>query len=1496
MESNEKDTHKRNNIEGGSYPHFVKQSERNEHTETTERFKKILSSLENKKQEAQQSVSETTGVSKTIWQKWLKVYSDLGAMNLTKLGFEESKGAHKIAEAFTSRERVKNEDGTETKEDLKLIERSKTFFQGLPPALRNAVLKGASVRTAIGVGLVVGGIATGGAAGAAMLAGSAAMRATGGSILGGTIHELIAGSDRDEQIQKERERLGSNPSHLDLLVLKRRIEYRAQNEGRDLETNEVYKEIVKDLEHTEKKDKDIEKVEAIIQRRKRNKRRSQITGAGLALLPLGYRLGVSEVLPGEPTSEPEQPTSETTAETANQDEPVPETTAETRIVEAGDTLWGILETMYGKDTPEFREAWSKLLAKISDELKEIGITSGDINSIKPGEVITIPSENPTHPTVNTEVIDSTVNTEVIDSTVNTEPTYPGTNAREEFRFMQGAVEDKYGEGTPEFWEAWGKLLAKISDIFKELFGVSEVLPGEPTSEPEQPTSETTAETANQDEPVPETTAETRIVEAGDTLWGILETMYGKDTPEFREAWSKLLAKISDELKEIGITSGDINSIKPGEVITIPSENPTHPTVNTEVIDSTVNTEVIDSTVNTEPTYPGTNAREEFRFMQGAVEDKYGEGTPEFWEAWGKLLAKISDIFKELFGVSEALAETPNLTIEEKIIEEKITGLLNKFEENNSGNAATLAELKKTFDNIHPNAKGIYASATEVDATFLNVSEGIIKNKFWFKTGEESAIFRSPYVEGKRTDIIVLIPNDDRDNNELLGRVLKEKEQEDHKIASIELLTSGQQGGTLEVLYTHEGVEVGGTEVGGVEVGGAEVGGVEAGGVDVDKLISEGKITAKMVNTLQLNSANASRLDENIASFYVFDENNTANVGIQLNWSEKEIKIYVKTADLLDNALKEIPSMKQSDVEPFKEIAYTVGSNPEKVLWETPLTTAELEQSTSDTAAEPETAPAETRIVEAGDTLWGILETEYGKGTPKFREAWGKLLAKTPNELKAMGVTSGEADLIYPGDTINIGEMIEDGEISSSETAEVQSTQYTVREGDNIWNILESTYEPNSDEFWRAYRDLIGKNSNELKEIGITSGDINSIKPGEVITIPSENPINRDEPETTEVDTTVSTIESILGEGLYTGENQEAWEDKNITLKVNEDIVSETKNVYSIVNLEYTGDEVPDGITGVPLDAFKTFVSKIKLDKTPRGLLFLIDEEATIPDGFKLKSIMPENVVAKIAFINLPGVENNRNKLIELIKEGMFGGIEENPGAVFPFSPPGGSNIERIAKSAFIKYSEEDRGELRDVFKDEDIINTYTEKGIYLNKQTDDNVNLKYTGGAIPEEVRKMFQTVKEYEDFTENFSVNNSALNLLADVEIPEGFDFNIVSHSKIKDFEFDRLETLPEGIVFPNSIEELHLENLEELPENITFPEKIKDLILDSLTELPESITFPENLENLYLKSFDKRKFEEWLKINERNISASTKIYFEDEDVTVNTMKTRMNQGTGGR
>jgi hypothetical protein len=89
-------------------------------------------------------------------------------------------------------------------------------------------------------------------------------------------------------------------------------------------------------------------------------------------------------------------------------------------------------------------------------------------------------------------------------------------------------------------------------------------------------------------------------------------------------------------------------------------------------------------------------------------------------------------------------------------------------------------------------------------------------------------------------------------------------------------------------------------------------------------------------------------------------------------------------------------------------------------------------SVVDTVKAPPAGPKMDFVVEKGDTLWGDLEKSMGDGDA-FQAVKGKIGLMSSEQLKLLGISSGDIELIRPGDHIDLTN-IDAIEISPDDTA------------------------------------------------------------------------------------------------------------------------------------------------------------------------------------------------------------------------------------------------------------------------------------------------------------------------------------------------------------------------------------------------------------------------------------------------------------------------------
>jgi len=123
------------------------------------------------------------------------------------------------------------------------------------------------------------------------------------------------------------------------------------------------------------------------------------------------------------------------------------------------------------------------------------------------------------------------------------------------------------------------------------------------------------------------------------------------------------------------------------------------------------------------------------------------------------------------------------------------------------------------------------------------------------------------------------------------------------------------------------------------------------------------------------------------------------------------------------------------------------------------------------------------------------------------------------------------------------------------------------------------------------------------------------------------------------------------------------------------------------------------------------------------------------------------------------------------------------------------------------------------------------------KNGDRNIDQEVFDKLSPEEIQTYFKA---------NMQANDGLLSLDNLETLPNGIKFP----EKCERLDLSSLESLPEGIKFPEGCEWLNLSSLQYLPNGIKFPEKCERLYLYNLKSLPEGIKFPEKCDYLFLNN----------------------------------------------
>jgi hypothetical protein len=127
------------------------------------------------------------------------------------------------------------------------------------------------------------------------------------------------------------------------------------------------------------------------------------------------------------------------------------------------------------------------------------------------------------------------------------------------------------------------------------------------------------------------------------------------------------------------------------------------------------------------------------------------------------------------------------------------------------------------------------------------------------------------------------------------------------------------------------------------------------------------------------------------------------------------------------------------------------------------------------------------------------------------------------------------------------------------------------------------------------------------------------------------------------------------------------------------------------------------------------------------------------------------------------------------------------------------------------------------------ISKYLENGIRISQEVFDMLT--------PSEIQVYFKA---------NMQANDGQLNLSSLQSLPQGIKFP----ESCKELNLYSLQSLPQGIKFPESCEILSLYSLKSLPKDFKFPESCEILYLYSLKSLPRGIKFPESCEMLDLSN----------------------------------------------
>lgn len=168
----------------------------------------------------------------------------------------------------------------------------------------------------------------------------------------------------------------------------------------------------------------------------------------------------------------------------------------------------------------------------------------------------------------------------------------------------------------------------------------------------------------------------------------------------------------------------------------------------------------------------------------------------------------------------------------------------------------------------------------------------------------------------------------------------------------------------------------------------------------------------------------------------------------------------------------------------------------------------------------ETTPVEDYTVEGGDNLWNITKESYEHILGDLPEAeQNRILDAVFDKLRTdsdlvseLGIGSGNIDLIHPDEVLEMNalqDLIREELHRATAEVEVPEGAVTVSPDDNLWNLTKNAYteqlnglsEAQQNQVLDGVFDAVRRDPALIEQLGVTSGNIDLIRPGEVMNLP-----------------------------------------------------------------------------------------------------------------------------------------------------------------------------------------------------------------------------------------------------------------------------------------------------------------------------------------------------------------------------------------------------------
>lgn len=237
----------------------------------------------------------------------------------------------------------------------------------------------------------------------------------------------------------------------------------------------------------------------------------------------------------------------------------------------------------------------------------------------------------------------------------------------------------------------------------------------------------------------------------------------------------------------------------------------------------------------------------------------------------------------------------------------------------------------------------------------------------------------------------------------------------------------------------------------------------------------------------------------------------------------------------DAEVTETPPVETTD-EPEIDFSLPLETEPSNTMMENPhlremfdrnIAAAAAEAEAGEIAAEamevlqetaPEAVPVGDHVVEGGDTLWKITGESFADQLEGLSETQQNQvldavfddLRQNPDLVRELGIRSGNVDLIYPQDTLQMSllsdlvaeKILEYGPSTEPSTAEAGSV--AVESKDTLWDITAQEYQEELSSLTEEQKNQTLSNVMQriqaepavMEQLGISSGNVDTIFAGE----------------------------------------------------------------------------------------------------------------------------------------------------------------------------------------------------------------------------------------------------------------------------------------------------------------------------------------------------------------------------------------------------------------